>query len=378
MSEQKIIFNYVLLKLASRCNLKCTYCYWFKDDSVMKKPPILTKEAEQAFLVKLRKHIVEYDLKTFSILFHGGEPLMFGKQRFIDLCYELRKMEKELGLKLVLAITTNAVTVDDEWATILYYYGVAVTVSVDPTPESHNKFRVDLRKQGSYERTVRGFQKLRDFDLKPNALAVCDPDADADHVFLHFIDGLGLKSFDVLIPDVDHESEIPQISRFYRQFFDRWYDTYSYQGVQIRLFENIIKAMLGGRSRMESMGLGTLATHTLNTDGSLEAVDILRIAGDSHTQSKINIITHDFNDVVHDELWQEARDASNQIADVCKACRYKVACGGGHVAHRWSNENRYNNPSAYCGQLYEILSHIEERIFSDLSYKQVQSAEMTQ
>ncbi|RZA22913.1 MAG: radical SAM protein [Proteobacteria bacterium] len=378
MSEQKIIFNYVLLKLASRCNLKCTYCYWFKDDSVMKKPPILTKEAEQAFLVKLRKHIVEYDLKTFSILFHGGEPLMFGKQRFIDLCYELRKMEKELGLKLVLAITTNAVTVDDEWATILYYYGVAVTVSVDPTPESHNKFRVDLRKQGSYERTFRGFQKLRDFDLKPNALAVCDPDADADHVFLHFIDGLGLKSFDVLIPDVDHESEIPQISRFYRQFFDRWYDTYSYQGVQVRLFENIIKAMLGGRSRMESMGLGTLATHTLNTDGSLEAVDILRIAGDSHTQSKINIITHDFNDVVHDELWQEARDASNQIADVCKACRYKVACGGGHVAHRWSNENRYNNPSAYCGQLYEILSHIEERIFSDLSYKQVQSAEMTQ
>lgn len=32
-------FTFVLVKLASRCNIACTYCYWFRDDEVYKKPP---------------------------------------------------------------------------------------------------------------------------------------------------------------------------------------------------------------------------------------------------------------------------------------------------------------------------------------------------
>ena len=24
-------FTFVLVKLAARCNIKCTYCYWFRD-----------------------------------------------------------------------------------------------------------------------------------------------------------------------------------------------------------------------------------------------------------------------------------------------------------------------------------------------------------
>ena len=71
------IFTFVLVKLASRCNINCTYCYWFRDPEVYNKPPVLTLEAEDAFCSRLEQHIREFRLDQFLLVFHGGEPLLF-------------------------------------------------------------------------------------------------------------------------------------------------------------------------------------------------------------------------------------------------------------------------------------------------------------
>ena len=79
------VFSFVLVKLASRCNIACTYCYWFRDSEVYNKPAVLTLEAEDAFCKRLEEHIVENELDGFLVVFHGGEPLLFPKHRFIKL-----------------------------------------------------------------------------------------------------------------------------------------------------------------------------------------------------------------------------------------------------------------------------------------------------
>jgi uncharacterized protein len=38
------------------------------------------------------------------------------------------------------------------------------------------------------------------------------------------------------------------------------------------------------------------------------------------------------------------------------------ACGGGHLAQRWSTERQYDNPSVYCESWKAIFSHIWKRI----------------
>src|SRR5690349_5430632 len=65
------IFTFLLVKLASRCNIKCTYCYWFRDADVYKKPAVLTIEAEDAFRQRLEEHIKKFELDEFVIIFHG-------------------------------------------------------------------------------------------------------------------------------------------------------------------------------------------------------------------------------------------------------------------------------------------------------------------
>ena len=47
--DEAPVFTFVLVKLASRCNINCTYCYWFRDAEVYRKPAVLTAEAEDAF-----------------------------------------------------------------------------------------------------------------------------------------------------------------------------------------------------------------------------------------------------------------------------------------------------------------------------------------
>ena len=34
LSPEAPIFTFLLVKLASRCNINCTYCYWFRDAEV--------------------------------------------------------------------------------------------------------------------------------------------------------------------------------------------------------------------------------------------------------------------------------------------------------------------------------------------------------
>ena len=51
------ISSYLLVKLASRCNLNCTYCYWFRDGSVYETSALLRPDVEDALVERLAAHI---------------------------------------------------------------------------------------------------------------------------------------------------------------------------------------------------------------------------------------------------------------------------------------------------------------------------------
>jgi uncharacterized protein len=362
----ELVCRYVLLKLAARCNINCSYCYWFRDDSVYQKPPRLTEEAETAFLEKLDAHAARYRISSFSILFHGGEPLLFGKRRFERLVDGLRDVERRRGFALHLAITTNGVLIDAEWAELLRAGRVAVTVSIDGPRATHDRNRVDFRGRGTFERAIAGLEILRAAGVDPAVLAVCNPADDPEDVAAFFVDELGVTAFDILVPDATHEDRPASIARFYEGLFDLWYDRYGERDIDIRFPRSIAKGLLGIPSGSESIGYGPVTTLTMLTDGALEPLDVLRTARFAITTTDLNIRTHSLQDIQRDPLWREIRDASIHLAPVCEACEYRLACGGGHIASRWSRERRYDNPSVYCSDFKAIFSHAWQRMLPDL------------
>src|SRR5271165_4011545 len=148
--EDLPVFTFILVKLASRCNIDCTYCYWFRDAEVYKKPPVLTVEAEDAFCQKLEEHITSFELEYFMVVFHGGEPLLFPKRRFITLQDKLRAIEKRTGCVIQRGVTTNAILIDREWTEIFKTYEVLPSVSIDGPAEIHDQVRVDFKGKGTH------------------------------------------------------------------------------------------------------------------------------------------------------------------------------------------------------------------------------------
>ena len=111
--------------------------------------------------------------------------------------------------------------------------------------------------------------------------------------------------------------------------------------------------------QIEGVGYKPIELCTVMTDGTLEAHDVLRIAGDGVTQTTFNIFEHAIDDVRNEPRWKAARDASIDLCEKCRQCKFMNACGGGYLPHRFSKENGYDNPSVYCDDLYATFEHIQ-------------------
>jgi uncharacterized protein len=366
--EQSAPVSALIVKVAARCNLACNYCYWFRDATVMAAAKRMPKVVVNALLERCREQVREHALEAFTVILHGGEPLLFPKPDMFALCQGLRAIEQETGCAMRLQLTTNGVLIDPDWALLFRKFRVSVTVSLDGPPEVHDRHRPDLGGRPTYAKVVQGIEHLRSIGIEPGLLCVADPSQDPRRFIAHMCDGLGFRDLDVLIPDATHEDGPQRVAPFLSELFDSWFDDYLPRDVHLRLFEAAIRGLAGHSSGIESIGYGPVTGVTITTDGQIEAHDVCRIAGNGSTASQLNVLTHPIDAVRKDALWRELWHASLNLAEPCRVCPWRHACGGGHIASRWSTTRRFDNPSAYCAELQEFLGHVWSRIAPSLIY----------
>lgn len=369
------VFIFVLVKLASRCNINCTYCYWFRDAEVYNKPAVLSVESEEAFCRRLEEHIRRFALDRFLLVFHGGEPLLFPKRRFVALQERLNEIQDRTGCRIERGLTTNAILIDEEWTGIFNGYDVTVSVSLDGPPDIHDMHRVDFKGRGTHADTLRGIACLRAAGIEPGLISVCNPSTDPERVLSYVVEELGISRFDILPPDATHADNPPPIADYYIKLFDTWFDKYASRGVRISTLDAMVQGLVGNLAVSDTIGFGPIDTVTLMTDGSLEPLDVLRIAGNGSTASDSTVFTNALQDVQADPRWRSAFEASTRLCDTCLHCEYLDACGGGHLAQRWSSERKFDNPSVYCESWKRIFDHIWDRIAPTLT---VEFADMHQ
>ncbi|WP_218110093.1 radical SAM protein [Oligoflexus tunisiensis] len=359
------------MKLASICNLKCTYCYWFRNGEVRDYPNVLNAETRAAFVRTLAAHLKTYKPREFSIIYHGGEPLLYGKKNLRQISNDIRAIERETGVKINLGMTTNGLLMDPEWIEILKEFEIAVSVSLDTTRDAHDRSRIDFKGKSSYANVVNCLGLLRSQGISPGLISVCDPMIEPKEVFKHFVHDLKVNRFNVLIPDYTFEDHAPSIAKFYRGFFDLWYDEYAAQDVDVPILRNMLRTVLGKKSSSESIGSGANSTVTINTDGRIEHHDALNIIPrQKKNASCINVHTHALQDIVNDPWWTAVHQASSLPSSACGTCELKTVCGGGFIAHRWSESRGFDNPSVYCSDYMDIYTHIFRKIYPDLYYKE--------
>jgi len=104
----------------------------------------------------------------------------------------------------------------------------------------------------------------------------------------------------------------------------------------------------------------------VESDGTWEALDTLRICGNGITRTGLDVRTRDVEDIWAVPLYQIGLRNQELLPEVCRSCAYRQVCGGGYLPHRYRSDTGFANPSVYCADLLGVLSHIRRRLAADL------------
>jgi uncharacterized protein len=367
------ITEYVL-KVASRCNLSCDYCYVYTmaDQSWRNRPKFPSRETVAATARRIGEHAKTHDLDSVSIALHGGEPLLAGRERIAEVVTAVRRACPP-GTAVQARVQTNGVLLDGPMLESLRAHDVRVGVSLDGDRVQHDRHRRDHGGQGSWDATARALQLLRDNpDLYSGLLCVIELANDPVEVYeslLEFappmVDFL-LPQANWLVPPPRNGAETP-FADWLIAVFDRWYGGPQETGV--RLFQEIMHLLLGGRSTSDQVGLSPVAYLVVDTDGSFQQADMLKSAAPGQPETGFNVFDHTVDAVLtHPEV--RARQAGiDSLADACHQCALVRVCGGGNYTHRFGVDHGFRHPSVYCPDLTRLIHHIAGRVRSDLAVR---------
>ncbi|GAA4353764.1 anaerobic sulfatase maturase [Variovorax defluvii] len=193
---------HVLAKPAgAACNLGCTYCFFLSKENLYPKDSFLMDDATLESY--LRQLMDSSPGPQVEVSWQGGEPMLRGLdfyRRAVALAEQYRKPHQ----KLQHTMQTNATLVDDEWAAFFRENNFLVGVSFDGPQALHDLYRVDRKRQGSFEQVLRGWNCLRRHDVEVNVLCTVHA-GNADHpleVYRFFRDELQAQYIQ-LIPIVE-------------------------------------------------------------------------------------------------------------------------------------------------------------------------------
>ena len=144
------------LHVAHTCNLNCSYCF-ASQGKYSGERAIMSLEVGKRALDFLIEN--SQGRRNLEVDFFGGEPLM-NWDMIKELVAYARVREKEAGKNFRFTLTTNGVLVDDDVIEFANREMSNVVLSLDGRREVHDRFRVDYRGQGSWERIVPKFQRF--------------------------------------------------------------------------------------------------------------------------------------------------------------------------------------------------------------------------
>lgn len=343
--------------------------YNLGDLSYKLQPKFMDSITIKNFAEKLLSHLKNNNLDSATIIIHGGEPLMMKKTDFISFIKGFDIIvDNKININFVLQ--TNAILIDDEWCTLFKKYKISVGVSLDGSKKENDKFRIDKKGNGTYDKVIKGMNVLKANDFKTHILSVMNLTSNPIEYYDHF-KSLNLESVDILLLDANHDikhnifNQNLSPAEWYIKIFDKWFFD-SEKKYSVRFFEMIIKEVLGEEQNLDSLGIHENNVLVLETNGDLEAVDVLKLCGDSFTKNGININIHEIDEINKSELIEVYYNSGKYLPQKCLACPVKNICGGGYLPHRYSSENGFNNPSIYCDDLLRIITHIQNTVVDSM------------
>jgi uncharacterized protein len=360
-----------VVKLVGPCNLCCDYCYVYTgpDQSWRSRPTVIAPEVLDQAGLRIGTHARRHELRQVRVVLHGGEPLMGGPAVLRAAATAIRR-HLPSDIDIALSVQTNGILLDEAMLGVCHDHGIRVGVSLDGNLDHQDRHRRFHDGRGSYTRTAEALQRLTSpahRALFAGLLCTIALDNDPIAVYEALI-AFDPPQVDFLLPHATWSqpplrpagTPVPY-ARWLTIVFDRWFSA-PRRETGVRLFDEIIHLLLGGTSHSEQVGLSPAAYAVIDTDGSLQQVDVLKLAYSGAPETGLTVYDNEIDDMFGHPAIVARQLGLAGLSPACQQCQLVRVCGGGHYSHRYRPGSGFLNPSVYCSDLMALISHIAGRI----------------
>ncbi|MBD9724119.1 FxsB family radical SAM/SPASM domain protein [Streptomyces sp. ID-01-6.2a] len=375
-------FRNFVLKLHSRCDLACDYCYMyeFADQTWRGRPRAMTQDIIDAISMRIADHAGLHGLSSVAVVLHGGEPLLAGPELIAYAVHSIRE-HVDQSTTVDFSIQTNAVRLDSRYLELLARLGVGIGVSLDGDQIAHDRHRRTPTGRGSHAAVISALRKLSAPAYKHlfrGLLCVVDLRNDPLVTYRELL-RFDPPVIDFLLPHGTWESPPPgrdsdhgsAYADWLIPLFDLWYKKPG-QTTWVRLFGEIICLILGGESHHEALGLSPRHTLVVETDGSIEQSDMLKVAFHDASHLGLHVLRDPFDSALHEPTTVAQQIGRAALAEACLSCAVHMVCGAGLYAHRYRQGTGFLNPSVYCPDLFRLITHIRDTMTADLGIRRAE------
>jgi uncharacterized protein len=369
MGRPHLPLDQFVLKVESRCDLACDHCYVYEaaDQSWRGRPKGIPDDVLRRSAQRIAEHAVEHDLGLVEVVLHGGEPLLVGIEALRGIITELHSALRGV-CELDLRIHTNGVRLNEAFCDLFTEFNVRVGVSIDGDRAANDRHRRYANGRSSYDPVVRAINLLRTDryrSLYAGLLCTIDVANDPIAVYEALIE-LEPPQVDFLLPHATWDEPPPrdpgrdeQYADWLIAIFDRWVADGRPTGV--RTFESILSTLTGGESSTEALGLAPVTLATIETDGSYEQVDSLKVTYDGAPATGLNVFSDGLDAVARHPDIVARQQGLDGLERTCQKCPVVTSCGGGMYAHRYRSGHGFDNPSVYCADLLKLITHVAQQ-----------------
>ena len=365
---QPVPFRQFILKVHSRCNLSCSYCYVYEmaDQAWRGLPKRMSPTVTRTAVQRIAEHADRHNLPSVDIILHGGEPLLAGAEWLAELAAMLRD---QVPARVNMSMQTNGTLLRRPVLEILKSAAVSIGVSLDGDADATGRHRRYADGRNSFGDIADGLNLLASpefHDCYAGILCTIDVSNDPIAVYEALL-AFRPPAIDLLLPHANWDEPPPGTgyADWLISVFERWYGA-PRQETRIRLFSELIQLVLGQPGAVEGLGLLPSTLVVVDTDGAIKELDSLSSSYEGAADTGLHVSSNSFDDALGHPTTVARQIGAAALSAQCQACPVMEVCGGGLYPHRYRHEAGFRNPSVYCADLLRLIDHVRNRVASDV------------
>jgi uncharacterized protein len=360
--NKKIPLQAVIVKIVGNsCNLDCDYCFYHSENQ---RELYILKEK---LLEKLIKEYIQYSPRKVYFIWHGGEPLLAGLS-FFEKVIEFQEKHRKENQIIKNAIQTNGTLIDKKWALLFKTYNFRVGVSLDGGEETHDLFRKDYQRKGTFKKVVEGITILRENGIEPGIISVLTKSS-SNHLagdFEYLVKRLRIKSWGINVYHDDGKNLLNETvsNEDFKDYFEDTTDMWLMHDsskLRIREIDAFGAAALNKTVNLCSFNGSCGDFICVEVDGKIYPCD--RYTNDNNfCIGDLNFQSLDLS--LKNKKFQEFRKIAKNLPLVCEKCQWNKFCHNGCTSMR-NKKNHY----VYCEGRRMVFKYFEQKIESLLERK---------